>query len=177
MWIPGDEGFWHKGNNCTPITAAIVLAIIAMLGPLGSLSLCAAASRQEEVAAKGAKIMPFDLEQTMHHFQPLENGGLQTVTVKDPSNSTQIVLIQAHLKEEAEKFHRGDFSDPAKIHGEDMPGLAALQTGAEHIDVQYTALPDGAQIRYSTKDPALVMALHQWFAAQRADHGHHAVQH
>jgi hypothetical protein len=40
-----------------------------------------------------------------------------------------------------------------------------------------TALSNGAQIRYSTKDPALVMALHQWFAAQRADHGHHAVQH
>ena len=51
--------------------------------------------------------MPFDLEQTVHHFQPLENGGLQMVTVKDPSNSTQIALIQAHLKEEAEKFPPG----------------------------------------------------------------------
>jgi hypothetical protein len=172
-----NERFWYKDNNSIPITVVMVLAIIAMLGLLESIGFCASPSRQEEVAAKGAKIMPFDLAQTMHHFQPLESGGLQTVTVKDPSNSTQIALIQAHLKEEAEKFHRGDFSDPAKIHGEDMPGLAALQTGAEHIDVQYTALPDGAQIRYSTKDPALIMALHQWFAAQRADHGHHAVQH
>ena len=175
--MPMDEYFWYKDNNSTPITAVIVLAVITTLGLLESIGLCASPGRQEEVAAKGAKIMPFDLEQTMHHFQPLEHGGLQTVTVKDSSNSTQIALIQAHLKEEAEKFHRGDFSDPAKIHGEDMPGLAALQTGAEHIDVQYTAIPNGAQIRYSTKDPALIMALHQWFAAQRADHGHHAVQH
>ena len=175
--MPMDERLWHKDNNSTPIIVSLVLTVIAMLGLLESINLCASPSRQEEVAAKGARIMPFDLEQTMHHFQPLENGGLQTVTVKDPSNSTQIVLIQAHLKEEAEKFRRGDFSDPAKIHGEDMPGPAALQTGAEHIDVQYTALPNGAQIHYSTKDPALVMALHQWFAAQRADHGHHAVQH
>ena len=172
-----DERFWHKDNNSTPILVTIVFTVIAMLGLLESIGLCASPSRQEEVAAKGAKIMPFDLEQTMHHFQPLENGGLQTVTVKDPANSTQIALIQAHLKEEAEKFHRGDFSDPAKIHGENMPGLAALQTGAQHIDVQYTAIPNGAQIQYSTKDPTLVMALHQWFAAQRADHGHHAVQH
>jgi hypothetical protein len=175
--MPMDEHFWYKDNNSTPITAVIVLAVITTLGLLESIGLCASPGRQEEVAAKGAKIMPFDLEQTMHHFQPLENGGLQTVTVKDPANSTQIALIQAHLKEEAEKFHRGDFSDPAQIHGEDMLGLAALQTGAEHIDVQYTAIPNGAQIRYSTKDPALIMALHQWFAAQRADHGHHAVQH
>ena len=32
-----------------------------------------------------------------------------------------------------------------------MSELAALQTGARHIDVQYTALPNGAQIRYSTR--------------------------
>jgi hypothetical protein len=172
-----DERFWHKDHSSTPITVSIVVIVITMLGLLESIGLCASSSRQEEVAAKGAKIMPFDLAQTMHHFQPFENGGLQTVTVKDPSNSTQIVLIQAHLKEEAEKFQRGDFSDPAHMHGEDMPGLAALRAGAEHIDVQYTALPNGAQIRYSTEDSALVMALHQWFAAQRADHGHHAGQH
>ena len=175
--MPMDQRFWHKDNNSTPIIVAIGFALIVLLGFLDRLGLCASPSRQEEVATKGAKIMPFDLEQTVHHFQPLENGGLQMVTVKDPSNSTQMALIQTHLKEEAEKFHRGDFSDPVKIHGEHMPGLAALQTGAQHIDVQYTALPNGAQLRYSTKDPALVMALHQWFAAQRADHGHHAVQH
>jgi hypothetical protein len=175
--MPIDERFWHKDNNSTPIIVTIIFTVIAILGLLESIGFCASPSRQKEVAAKGAKIMPFDLEQTMHHFQPLENGGLQTVTVKDPSNSTQIALIQAHLKEEAEKFHRGDFSDPAKIHGENMPGLAALQTGAQHIDVQYTALPNGAQIQYSTMNPTLVIALHQWFAAQRADHGHHAVQH
>ena len=175
--MPMEQRFGHKDNNSTPIIVTLVFAIIALLGCLDSLGLCASSSRQEEVATKGAKIMPFDLEQTTHHFQPLENGGLQMVTVKDPSNSTQIALIQTHLKEEAEKFHRGDFSDPAKIHGENMPGLAALQTSAQHINIQYTALPNGAQIRYSTKDPALVMALHQWFAAQRADHGHHAVQH
>jgi len=53
-------------------------------------------------------------------------GGLQAVTVKDPSNSTQMALIQAHLQEEAEKFRQGDFSDPATIHGGHMPGLAAF---------------------------------------------------
>src|SRR5215471_10523581 len=110
-----EKRFWHKDNRRT-IMVTIVLAVIVMLGFLHSTGLCASPSRQEEVATKGAKIMPFDLEQTMHHFQLLDNGGLQTVTVKDPSNSSQIALIQAHLKEEAEKFHRGDFSDPAKIH-------------------------------------------------------------
>jgi hypothetical protein len=121
--------------------------------------------------------MPFDLEQTTHVFQPLDGGGLQTVTAKDPSNRQQIALIQAHLQEEAEKFRRGDFSDPAKIHGEDMPGLAALRAGAGHIGVQYITLPNGAQIRYTTTEPTLIMAIHHWFMAQLADHGRHASGH
>jgi hypothetical protein len=99
------------------------------------------------------------------------------VVVKDPSNKKQIALIRSHLREESEKFGKGDFSDPAKIHGEDMPGLAQLKAGAAKIDVRYSALPDGAQIRYTAKDPKLVTALHQWFSAQLSDHGAHATHH
>jgi len=131
-------------------------------------------NRHEEVATRGATVMPFDLEQTMHVFQKLENGGLQKVVVKDPSNKKQIALIQAHLREESERFRKGDFSDPAKIHGENMPGLAELKSGTGKIDVVYTHLPDGAQIRYTTKDSTLLMAIHHWFDAQLSDHGRHA---
>ena len=88
--MPMDQRFWHKDNNSTPIIVPIGFALIALFGFLDSPGLCASPSRQEEIATKGAKIMPFDLEQTVHHFQPLENGGLQIVTGKDPSNSTQM---------------------------------------------------------------------------------------
>jgi len=134
-------------------------------------------NRHAEVAARGATVMPFDLEKTVHVFEKLDDGGLQKVVVKDPSNKEQISLIQAHLKEESERFRRGDFSDPAKIHGQDMPGLTELKSDAGNIEVVYTPLPDGAQIRYTTKDPALVMAIHHWFDAQLSDHGRHASGH
>ena len=153
------------------------LTVMIMVGMVSGMEGSAAAARQAEVATRGAKVMPFDLEQTMHVFQKLEDGGLQKVVVKDSANKKQIALIQAHLKEESEKFRKGDFSDPAKIHGEDMPGLPELKAGAGKIDVRYTSLPDGAQIRYTAKDPKLVMALHQWFTAQLSDHGHHAAEH
>jgi hypothetical protein len=172
-----------KANNiCSKktqklITAgALIISSVAVI-VLYKTAMLPAQTRQEEVAARGAKVMLFDLEQTTHVFQKLEDGGLQKVVVKDPSNKKQIALIQAHLKEESEKFRKGDFSDPAKINGEDMPGLAELKAGARKIDVRYTALPDGAQIRYTTKDPKMVMALHQWFTAQLSDHGHHASHH
>jgi hypothetical protein len=159
------------------LAASAFLTVMTMVGAVSGMEGSATTPRQAEVATRGAQVMPFDLEQTTHVFQSLNDGGLQTVEAKDPANREQIALIQTHLQEEAEKFQRGDFSDPAKIHGEAMPGLAELKAGAGQIDIQYLPLPDGAQIRYTATDPALVMAIHHWFMAQRADHGHHASDH
>jgi len=161
----------------TFISAGAVLLATLTIAVSYHTPLSAAQTRQGEVAARGAKVMPFDLEQTTHVFQKLDDGGLQKVIGKNPSNKKQIALIQSHLKEESEKFRKGDFSDPAKIHGEDMLGLADLKSGAKKIEIRYTALSDGAQIRYTAKDKKLVTALHEWFSAEVSDHGHHASGH
>lgn len=120
--------------------------------------------------------MPFDLEKTTHVFQPLPDGGVQSVVADDSADAEQIALIRSHLMDETEKFRRGDFGDPATIHGDTMPGLAALRAGYQRIDLRYSELPDGAQIRYATLDPALVSALGEWFDAQLGDHGPHATE-
>ncbi|MCE3242909.1 MAG: cytochrome c family protein [Deltaproteobacteria bacterium] len=159
------------------IAAGALVVASAVVVVLFATAILPAQTRQKEVAVKGAKVMPFDLEQTTHVFQKLDDGGLQKVIVKDSGNKKQIALIQSHLKEESEKFRKGDFSDPAKIHGENMPGLAELKTSAARIDVRYTALSDGAQIRYATKDVKLITAIHRWFDTQLSDHGHHATHH
>ncbi len=157
-----------------PCISYVSRAVLIMIAVFGILTGCA---RQAQVAARGAQVMPFDLEQTIHVFQRLEDGGRQTVTAKDRSNEKQISLIQTHLQEEAEKFRRGDFSDPARIHGDQMPGLDELKSGFGEIDIQYKALPDGGEIRYATANRSLVKALHRWFIAQLSDHGKHALDH
>jgi hypothetical protein len=134
----------------------------------------ATADRQAEVAAKGRQVMPFDLERTTHVFADRPDGGTQTVIADNPADSGQVTLIRGHLREEAAKFTRGDFTDPATIHGEAMPGLAQLKQGANRIQVRYRDLPDGARITYTATDPTLVRALHAWFRAQSDDHGGHA---
>ena len=116
--------------------------------------------------------MPFDLKQTQHIFNKTETGGVQHVIVREKGNSNQIELIRQHLTKISGEFSRGDFSDPEKIHGKDMPGLAALRTAKPgQLHVQYKELPDGAEITYSAEDKALIDAVHQWFDAQLADHG------
>jgi hypothetical protein len=136
----------------------------------------AVAERRRDVAERGARVMPFDLDRTTHVFSPNPSGGIQTVTADDPADGEQVRLTRVHLREEAERFRRGDFADPAAIHGAAMPGLAELRAGAARIEVTYTDVPGGGAIRYETRDPALVRALHAWFAAQRFDHGAHAAQ-
>lgn len=129
--------------------------------------------RQDEVAAVGAEVMPFDLDRSTHVFAVTERGGVQTVR-SDDGDAEQVDLIRAHLREEAERFARGDFHDPSMIHGEDMPGLHALVLGHERITVAYRDVELGGEIRYESSDEELVQALHTWFAAQLSDHGEHA---
>jgi hypothetical protein len=57
-----------------------------------------------------------------------------------------------------------------------MPGLAELRKAKPgEITIEYRELSNGAQIAYSTDDPSLIKAVHQWFDAQLSDHAQHAV--
>jgi hypothetical protein len=150
--------------------------LIALFTITGAQAQKADEKRLDEVARRGMHVMPFDLEKTTHVFSTTPKGGIQRVVVKDKSDTEQIGLIRAHLSEISGDFKRGDFSKPARIHGDDMPGLAELKSAKpEQIKVEYAELPDGAQISYSTNSPELINAIHQWFDAQLSDHARHAV--
>lgn len=133
------------------------------------------ANRLDEVAERGAHVMPFDLEKTTHVFIKTENGGVQKVTVKNLSDQEQVSLIRMHLSEISNEFQQGNFSSPEKIHGENMPGLSELKAVKPgEIKIEYKVLPTGAQISYSTESPQFADAIHRWFDAQSSDHARHA---
>ena len=135
---------------------------------------CTAASAQtvqEHVHNSGRMVMPFDLLKTTHVFRMTDTGGVELVVVKDESEGNQISLIQRHLQHEAQAFQRGDYGDPASLHGATMPGLREVAAGAAKIKVTYTALPTGAEITFETTDIHLLTAIHRWFGAQLSEHG------
>ncbi len=155
------------------------LITLGVVFSAASAAACASSGleqRQAEVAEAGQAVMPFDLDATTHVFEKLDDGGLQTVVAKD-EDPEQVALIRAHLEEEAGRFQRGDFHDPAMIHGDDMAGMHALMMGHDRITVAYREVERGAEIRYSTDDAELVQAIHQWFDAQLRDHGKDAQPH
>jgi hypothetical protein len=165
-----------KNRRIPLLLAGVAVIAVASAGYVfvGQDGRQAQAARQAEIAAKSRQVMPFDLERTTHRFTKSATGGLQTVTADDPVDAQQVKLIREHLTKEATGFSKGDYGDPASIHGGEMPGLRELEQGHDQVDIRYTEHPAGAQITYTTSDPSLVKALHAWFDAQVSDHGQHA---
>jgi len=133
-----------------------------------------AESQQEQVHRMSHHVMPFDMAKTVHVFRMTESGGVERVLVRDPQDSEQIALIRQHLRHEADKFQHGDYSDPAHLHGSDMPGLAEVRANAALIRVTYLDVSDGGQISFETTDLHALTAIHRWFGAQLSEHGRDA---
>ena len=156
------------------ITSAM-LTVVLLTAPSYALEK-ASESRQQEIERRGAQVMPFSMERTLHIFTKTENGGIQQVVVKDPSDARQITLIREHLSKISKEFAQGNFSDPASIHGKDMPGLPELEKARPgQLKIEYKEIPTGGQIAYSSVNPEMIDAIHRWFDAQLADHAGHAV--
>jgi hypothetical protein len=147
--------------------AARLVAVILLFAQAGVV----AETAQERVHHMSHEVMPFDMSKTVHVFRMTEFGGIQRVLARDPDDAEQIALIRRHLEHEAERFSRGDYSDPARLHGADMPGLAALRASPDAVEVSYSELAAGAQLRFETDDRRLLTAIHRWFGAQLSEHG------
>lgn len=147
-------------------------ALLAAAALLAGSTLAPAQTVQQHVHGRGHEVMPFDLSRTVHVFRMTEDGGTQKVVVRgEPADPEQVRRIQHHLMMEAAAFRKGDFSDPAHLHGAAMPGLREMQAGAPRMQITYRDLPNGAEIRFQAKDVKLVTAVHRWFGAQLSEHG------
>jgi hypothetical protein len=152
------------------LAIAACCSAIALTAPAASVA--SDASRQAEVSMRGAEVMPFALKATTHIFTRTNDGGVQEVVAKNSQDTEQIRLIREHLRQIAGEFRKGDYSAPAQIHGQTMPGLAQLEHAKPgEVDIRYQDLDNGGELRFSTRNASLVAALHDWFDAQLSDHG------
>lgn len=156
--------------------AALIVAIALFTSgyALASHHSSVGMDHQAMIEATGAEVMPFDQNKTTHIFQKTDPGGMESVIANDGHDQQQIGLIRSHLQDEATKFTQGNYEDPARIHGMDMPGLKELEVGYTRVHVVYADLVDGGNITYTSTDPVLVEAIHAWFDRQLQDHGAHA---
>ncbi len=131
-----------------------------------------APSRQQFVSDRGADVMPFDQGAATHTDTANDNanGGAETVRANNPGDTAQIELVRGHLRQIAAAFAAGDFSDPPQSTRPICPALPHLSASASKLSIVYGDVYAGGRITYSSVDPTLVAALHDWFAAQASDH-------
>lgn len=170
------RAFAHPGADGAPMGHGMGPAMM-MHGAMGQGAAEDLHARQAEVARKGAMVMPFNLAKTTHYFDDNATGGIETIKANDPRDAEQVRLVRSHLAEEAERFARGDFSNPARIHGNHMLGMGQLAAAGNALRVSYKEVPGGASLTYTSRDQTVVTAIHDWFAAQRSDHAAHAHLH
>jgi hypothetical protein len=157
--------------------APLMIATLLLAAAFASVPVSAApqsSPRQDDVRDKGAQVMPFALDRTIHLFDKTASGGVQRVRVRGDAPD-QVAMIRAHLREIAQAFAARDFDKPAHIHGAGMPGLAEMKRAKSgELDVAYRDLDDGAEIAYVGHTPGMIDAVHRWFDAQLSDHGRDA---
>lgn len=131
-------------------------------------------SRDDQVREASKDVMPFSMGATQHIFRKTDDGGVQTVVVRQPDEQ-QTTMVRQHLRQIADQFRARDFTSPTHIHGETMPGLSEMRASeATDLDVTYADVSGGGQITYFAHTRALVDAIHRWFDAQVSDHGRDA---
>jgi hypothetical protein len=121
------------------------------------------------VQQRGEKAMGVDQYTSTHKFDALPDGG-RIELQRDVDDTAGVAQIRAHLNEIAKAFKSGDFSTPAFVHMQQVPGTSVMAAKRGVISYTYRDLPRGGELRIVTKDPEALDAIREFMAFQRLDH-------
>jgi hypothetical protein len=122
------------------------------------------------VDARGAHVMGFDQQRTIHHFRLYEDGGAIDVAVTDPADTVNRESIRQHLPHIAQLFADGRFDLPMLVHDTDVPGTAEMARLKAQVAYRYVATPAGGRVDIVTRHPDALAAVHRFLTFQIADH-------
>lgn len=119
--------------------------------------------------ARGQDVMGVDQYTSVHRFDAIADGG-RIELQRDRDDTVGVATIRAHLRSIARAFAAGDFTAPATVHLESVPGVTTMRTRRAAIHYAVTDLPRGAALRIRSTDPKAVAAIHRFLAYQRQAH-------
>jgi len=114
--------------------------------------------------------MGFDQDKIAHHFVPSAAGGTIEVEAKDATDTPTVTQIRAHLREISKAFGDGDFSKPLLTHGEEPPGVPALQRLKGEITYAYEERPRGGLVSVTSANADAIVAIHAFLEYQIREH-------
>ena len=121
---------------------------------------------------RGAMVMGFDQQLTVHHFELFTDGGSIEVSVKNPSDAKNRDAIRSHLPHIAKMFSDGNFQTPMLVHdATNVPGTKSMRAHKADISYRYVEIPNGGRVNIVTIDHEALAAVHDFLRFQIADHG------
>ncbi len=118
---------------------------------------------------RGKVAMGVDQYTSTHQFDTRSDGG-RIELQRDVDDSAGVAQIRLHLRGIAKAFSEGDFSAPAFVHLQEVPGAKVMAARRALITYTYRDLPRGGEVRMVTKDPEALAAIHDFLAFQGREH-------
>ena len=144
----------------------ITLLVLA----LGLQQATAGHSHDDQVKARGAPVMGFDQDKTVHQFRLHPDGGAIDISALDAVDAASRDAIRSHLPHIARMFADGNFEAPMLIHQVNVPGTARMADLKSRIRFVYVETPRGGRLDIFTSDPGALAAVHEFMRFQIADH-------
>jgi len=108
----------------------------------------------------------FDASAVTVTYLPNATGGIERVVANESGDAKQIGLIRANLQRMADNFTEADFPAAAQVRRNDSTALGTLLAAPPGaLRTQFVEIRGGAEVRFSSDNPKLVTAVHQWFEA------------
>jgi hypothetical protein len=119
---------------------------------------------------RGAHVMGFDQDKTVHHFRLHPDGGAVDIAVKDGADTVNRDAIRSHLPHIAQMFGDGNFDAPMLIHQTEVPGTDRMAALKSRIRFVYVETARGGRLDILTTDVDALAAVHAFLRFQIADH-------
>lgn len=126
--------------------------------------------KKEEANRRGHAAMGFDQQKATHHFTLTPSGGTIAVAANEPADQATRDQIQAHLREIASAFGRGDFEKPLMTHGELPPGVSAMRRHKTEITYTFERSSNGGAVKIATSNADALDAIHDFLRYQIREH-------
>lgn len=125
---------------------------------------------QQDLKDRGAHVMGFDQDKTVHHFRLHADGGSIDIAVKDHHDDANRDAIRSHLPHIAQMFGDGNFEAPMLIHATDVPGTKQMADLKNRLRFVYVETSEGGRVDIFSNDPAAIAAVHEFMRFQIRDH-------
>lgn len=113
--------------------------------------------------------MGVDQQTSVHQFDLLPDGA-RIELLRAVDDSAGVVQIRQHLRAISVAFAAGNFTTPAFVHMQQVPGTAVIAAKRNVIAYQMMELPRGGELRITTTDSEALAAIRDFIMFQRQDH-------